>query len=63
MVGKVCKTPPERRPDRRRNEGNWYHALAKALEKEGSAEGERDDEDEPEQGAGREEAEKPGRED
>ena len=55
MVGKDRKTPPERRPDRRSNKGDWYHALAKTLEKEGSAEGGRDDEDEPEQGAGREE--------
>ncbi len=51
MVGKDRKTPPERR----RNESDWYHALAKALEKEGSAEGGQDDEDEPEQSAGREE--------
>ena len=55
MVGKERKTPPDRRPDRRLNEGDWYHALGKTLEKEGSAEGGRDDEDEPEQGAGREE--------
>ena len=61
MDGEDRKTPPERYADRHLIEGDWYHGIAKELEKDGTERG-RDHEGKPEQDTGKEQSQGPDKE-